>query len=169
MDLSALQQFLDDAFDQALICHGFTDYMRDYEMIIYLPVDSRARIAPVHLRYLFRHCMEAHVNTALRRDIWQGSLDDRLLGDPASHEIDGFCWGVRWQNLYPGATIIQDSARARAWGDALGIDMHEVRFEANAHDITLVFSDLQVATVEPGYALFSSRADEGPTTGNAPA
>ncbi|MET7460412.1 hypothetical protein [Nonomuraea sp. NPDC005501] len=169
MDLAALQQHLDDAFDQALVYHGYTDYMRDYEMIIYQPVDPRVGIAPVHLRYLFRHCVEAHVKTALRRDIWRDSLDERLLGDPASHEIDGFAWGVKWQNLYPGAKIIHDSERARTWAEDLGNDVHEVRFESNAHDITLVFSDLQVTTVEPGFAPFKIEPDENPAIGNTSA
>ena len=36
----------------------------------------------------------------------------------------------------------------------MGVDFHEVRFGLNAHDITLVFSDLEITEVEPGYAPF---------------
>lgn len=35
-----------------------------------------------------------------------------------------------------------------------GIDFHEVRIEANAHHVTLLFSDLQMSEVPIGYAPF---------------
>lgn len=50
MDAVALQQALDDVFDQVLIYHAFTNYMRDYEAIIYATADPRTGIRPSHLR-----------------------------------------------------------------------------------------------------------------------
>jgi hypothetical protein len=45
---------------------------------------------------------------------------------------------------YPGATLVADSPIARDWATAVGIDFHKVRIETDAHDLTLVFSDLRV-------------------------
>jgi hypothetical protein len=68
-------------------------------------------------------------------------------------------WGIpgrgsKWQNIYPGGTVVADSERAGRWAAALGVDFHEVRLELNAHDLTLVFSDLEITEVAPGYAPF---------------
>ncbi|MBE3014888.1 hypothetical protein IL992_37810 [Microbispora sp. NEAU-D428] len=155
MDVPTLKQALDNVFDQALVYHAYTDYMRDYEMIVYLASDPVTGVPPMYLRYLFRCCVEVRTCTSVRRDVWRKSLDDRLLGDPGTIGQDGYVWGVKWQCLYPGGRIVFDSQHAREWSEALGIDFHEVRFETNAHDITLVFSDLQVTEVPAGYAPFS--------------
>jgi hypothetical protein len=55
MDTSEIQAEFDDVFDQAVIFHGFADYMRDYEVFIYATADPRTGIKPEHLRYRFRH------------------------------------------------------------------------------------------------------------------
>ena len=49
MDTARLKPDLDNIFDQALIFHGFTSYMRDYEMFAYCTADPRTGIAPEHL------------------------------------------------------------------------------------------------------------------------
>ena len=51
MDPVKLQQALDDVFDQALLRHGFTNYMRDYQLVIHTTADPRIRIAPATLRF----------------------------------------------------------------------------------------------------------------------
>ncbi|MET8338027.1 hypothetical protein ABZV14_39990 [Streptosporangium canum] len=144
MDPVKLQQALDDVFDQALLRHGFTEYMRDYQLVIHATADPRSGIAPATLRYLFRHCVQATCTTTVSADTWRGSLDDRLISYETGVDLDGYVWGVDWQLLYPGATLITDSPTARHWAAAVGIDFHEVRIQANAHDLTLVFSDLQI-------------------------
>ncbi|MEY9887267.1 hypothetical protein ABIA31_000896 [Catenulispora sp. MAP5-51] len=48
--------------------------------------------------------------------------------------------------------MVTDSARARTWSQTLGIDFHEVCLTTNAHELTLVFSDLQVSELESGYS-----------------
>lgn len=100
-------------------------------------------------RCLFRHCVEVHVRSALSPEIWRDSLDDRLTDHATGVDLDGFVWGVNWQNLYPRATLVPDSDRARHWSQAVGIDFHEVRIEADAHDLTLVFSDLRITGISP--------------------
>ncbi|MEU6425104.1 hypothetical protein ABZ860_04340 [Microbispora sp. NPDC046973] len=156
VDVSTLQQALDTVFDQALVYHAYTDYMRDYEMILYLTADPVTGVPPIYLRYLFRYCVEACIRTSVHRDVWRASLDDRLLGDSGSIDQDGYVWGVKWQCLYPGGMIVPASRQAREWSEALGIDFHEVRFETNGHDITLVFSDLQVTELPIGYTPFTA-------------
>lgn len=164
MDVANLQHALDEVFDHALIYHAYTDYMRDYEMIIYVSADPRSGIAPVHLRYLFRYCVEAHARTAILPEQWRESLDDRLLADPRTHDLEGYLWGNRCQWLYPGAEIIPDSARAKEWAEVLGIDFHEVRFGTNdGHNTTLVFSDLQVTELSAGYTPFVVKDDTSAT------
>lgn len=158
MDAAVLQQALDDIFDHALVHHAFTDYMRDYEVIVHTTADPRTGIAPAYLRYLFRHCVEAEVRTVLGPELWRRSWDDRFLGTGEDTEadggLDGYVWGVRWQCLYPGAEIVRDSARARRWAREAGNDFHEVRVSAGSHVLTLVFSDLQVTEVPEGYVPF---------------
>ncbi|MQY15014.1 hypothetical protein SRB5_51910 [Streptomyces sp. RB5] len=155
MDAAALELALDELFDQALVHHGYTDYMRDYELIAYLTSDPRTGIAPTHRRFLFRNCVEATCRSTVHPDTWQVSLDDRLTTHETAADLDGFVWGVRWQVLYPGASIVPNSAPATRWSQAIGLDFHEVRVETNAHDLTLVFSDLTVTDVPLGYTPFT--------------
>lgn len=142
---------LEAMFDQALLFHGYTASMRDYELIVHHHGGAHGTAAT--RRYLFRYCVEADVSTSLPWSVWQRSLDDRLLD--REPEIDGYVWGVRWQGLYPGAVLVIPSARAALWSDALGIGFHEVRIKAGAHEITLVFSDLAVIDIASGYAPFT--------------
>lgn len=155
MDEAVLQQFLDDVFDQALVYHGFTDYMRDYELIAYCTADPRTGIAPSHERYLFKLCVHATVETAVPEGIWARSLDERLIDYDTGVDLDGYVWGVKWQVLYPGARVVPDSPRAGHWARALGVPFHEVRIETNGHNLTLVFSELVVEPVGAGYSPFT--------------
>lgn len=156
MDSAAIQRAFDDVFDQALVFHGYTDYMRDYELLTYSVADPRTGIPPAFDRYLFRHCVEAVVTTTVAPQTWRRSLDERQL-DAAAGDLDGFVWGVRWQCLYPGATLVPDSPKAAGWSEAVGIPFHEAVVETNAHRIEVVFSDLEVTSVQPGYAPFVAK------------
>ncbi|MEV4224747.1 hypothetical protein [Nonomuraea sp. NPDC049725] len=142
--MAELRQALDDTFDHALLRHGFMHHNRDYQLVIQPLVTPRAET--VNLRYVFRHCVQATCVTALPPHTWAVSLDDRLTTDEPG-ELDGHYWGVNWQMLYPGATLITDSPAARHWTEAVGIDFHEVRIETNVHDLTLIFSDLQISHI----------------------
>jgi hypothetical protein len=165
MDDAALQSQLDDVFDQALVYHGFTDYMRDYEIIIYATADPSTGIQPTYLRYLFRYCVEAGCQSAVDPEVWKASLDDRLIDLETGADRDGYVWGVKWHCLYPRATIVHESESANRWAQAVGIEFHEVRIVTNAHNLTLVFSDLQVSELPAGYAPFVVDADDEPSGG----
>lgn len=145
MDVAELERKLDEIYDQSVEYHGFTDYMRDYEVIVYRAADPRVGVRSAQLRYLFRHCVEARCRTRVEPRVWRKSLDDRLIDDETGVDLDGYVWGVKWQPVYPGAKVIAESPSARSWAESIGIEFHEVRIEANAHDLTLVFSDLQVS------------------------
>ena len=122
VDSSQIQAAFDDVFDQAIVFHGFADYMRDYEVFVYAK---------------------------------------RLIDYDQGRDLDGYVWGVKWQDLYPGMRLVPDSAEAGQWSRETGVPFHEAIIEANAQHLALVFSDLSVQTVQPGYAPFAV-PDGGP-------
>ena len=121
-------------------------------MFAYCTADPRTGIAPEHLRYLFKLCVVAETETAIPEEIWSRSLDDRLIDYDRGKDLDGYVWGTQWQVLYPGAEIIEESTWASHWTSVLERDFHEVRVETNGHNLTLIFSELEVTQVEPGYS-----------------
>ncbi|WP_454197343.1 YxiG-like protein [Nocardia sp. Marseille-Q1738] len=154
MDTTQIAQALDEVFDQAIVFHGFADYMRDYDIVIYATADPRTGTEPEHLRYRFKHCVRATVATALSHDTWARSLDDQLMDYETGPDLDGYVWGVRWQCLYPGAKLLPDSEEAAAWSGRLGLPFHETVIETNCHNLSLIFSDLEVTHLGAGYAPF---------------
>jgi hypothetical protein len=156
MDRAAMQAALDDVFDQALVFHSFADYMRDYELITYSVADPKTGIAPSFDRYLFRYCVEATITSTLTPQIWADSLDERLIDHETGKDLDGYVWGAKWQMLYPGATLLDESEIADKWGRAVGIPFHEAVIEGNGHRIVLIFSDLLVTRgLQAGYSPFA--------------
>lgn len=155
MNAVDLQNLLDKVSNQAVVYHGFVDYMRDYEVIVRPAGDPVTGVRPAHLRYLFRYCVEARCQTTLSPDAWLESLDDRLIDYQSGVDINGYLWGAKWHALYPGSSVVAESKSADRWAAALGIDFHEVRIETNAHDLTLVFSDLQTNELPADYAPFT--------------
>lgn len=113
VDTHEIQAAFEDVFDQAIVFHGFADYMRDYDVF------ARGR------------------------------------------DLEGYVWGVKWQELYPGMKLVPKSAEAREWSRELGLPYHEAVIEANSQILSLVFSDLTVQTVDAGYAPFAV-PDDGP-------
>lgn len=161
VDCPEIQAAFDDVFDQAIVFHGFADYMRDYEVFIYATADPRTGIRPQYLRYRFTHCVRAVVTTALSPKVWNRSLDERLVDYDRGRHLDGYVWGVKWQELYPGMRLVPDSAEARRWSRETGVPFYEAAIEANAQNLSLVFSDLTVQIVQPGWTPFAV-PDGGP-------
>jgi len=164
MNDADLQHSLDDIFDQALVYHGFADYMRDYELFVYCTADPQTGIRPRHERYLFKTCVHAVITTAVPAEVWARSLDERLIDYDTGVGLGGYVWGVKWQMLYPGAHLVIGSDTAEQWSRALGFAFHEVRIETNAHSLSLVFSNLEVTEVGPGYSPFTV-GPAGPDSG----
>ena len=151
---------LDEVFDQGIVHHGYVDYIRDYEVILYCTADPRTGIQPEHVRLLFTHCVAADVESAVPAETWLRSMDDHLLDASVDH-ADGYVWGVRWQVMYPGGRVRAGSVRADRWSRALGRKFHEVRIETNGHHLNLVFTELRSSVVSPGYVPFVV-GDTGP-------
>lgn len=157
MNEAAIREAFDDVFDQALVFHGFADYMRDYDVFIYATADPRTGVAPEHLRYRFTHCVKAVVETTVRHDVWTRSHDDVLTDYEtwlASGEPEGYVWGVKWSMLYPGMSLLPNSDDAAQWSAALGRPMYSAIIGTNSHNIALVFADLVVSRDEPGASPF---------------
>jgi hypothetical protein len=158
VDRQEIVAAFEDVFDQAIVFHGFAAHMRDYDVFIYATADPRTGIPPEHLRYRFTHCVRATATTAVRRDVWKRSLDDRLLEYQRyveADDLEGYVWGVNWQGLYPGMALLEESAEAAQWADDVGVPFHEARIETNGHNLELIFSDLLITRVEPGFAPFA--------------
>jgi hypothetical protein len=154
VNAAEISDAFDQVFDQAIVFHGFTDYLRDYDVFVYATADPDTGIAPENLRYRFKRCVRAVVTTAVSPEVWRRSLDDRLVNYEQGRDLDGYVWGVKWQVLYPGMTLVAASIEAQRWVDALGLPFHEAAIGTNGHDISLVFSDLVVDVVAPGHAPF---------------
>ena len=155
-DLAALDWANDALFDSAIVRHGFTPYMRDYDLIVEVPAakpDRSGSYIESQYRYRFTHCVEAHVEKTLRPHVWSYSWTDDFTtytGWEAAGSPNGFVWGVEFSDAYPGASRVAESPRAEAWGTKVGRDMHEVRIETNAFLISLICHDLQVTRLASG-------------------
>lgn len=162
MNKEQLTSILEGMFDNALVHHGFTTCMRDYEMIVWQPFDQNSGIASRYMRFLFRSCPEAVVSSALGPETWTRSMDEELLrAQPITIDSTGYVWGARYQELYPGPEIVENSEPARRWTAQVGVPFYEVNVKANAQHINLIFADLAVEEVTAGYAPFTvGRSDD---------
>jgi hypothetical protein len=161
VDVSEIQAAFDEVFDQAIVFHAFADYMRDYDVFIHATSDPRTGVPPAHLRYRFTHCVRATTTSALAPKTWRQSLDDRLVDYEQGCDLDGYVWGVKWQLLYPGMKLVPESAEATVWSRELGLPFYEAAIETNGHNVSLIFSDLVVDTVDVGHTPFVV-AEDGP-------
>lgn len=109
MGTEQITAILDEVFDQAIVYHGFTDYLRDYEVVLFCTADPITGIPPAYARLRFKHCVAAEITTAVRADVWAQSLDERLIEYETGVDLDGYVRGVKWQANYPGASLVADS------------------------------------------------------------
>jgi hypothetical protein len=139
---SEIQEVLErgQLFDGAIVRHGFTLYLRDYDIVAYFGQ------GPQYL-YRFSHCTFAEVITSVPDDVWQRSWDDTFIDYSEwvkSGEPNGYVWGICESIVYPGAKYIGESKLAQEWTTRFGKSMHEVIIKTNAHNFRLVFHDLSV-------------------------
>jgi hypothetical protein len=147
-----------DVFDNALIFHSYKNYMRDYELIVEVHIGPALQGT---YSYLFRYCVETDIRTSLNPNTYRESLDDRLIDYETGKDLDGYVWGVKWSQMYPGWKRNAASQRAAAWSEQVGLEFHEVVVETNAFLITLVFASLHIEQV-------SDRIDPGIHKGYIP-
>ncbi|TNC48119.1 hypothetical protein FHE65_03065 [Mumia zhuanghuii] len=155
MSPEEIEAAFEDVFDQAIVFHGFADFMRDYDVIVHATSDPRTGTSPENLRYRFRHCVRANITTAVPPEVWAASLDDRLTDYESGVDLDGYVWGVKWQVLYPGIKLEQDSREATEWSGRIQLPMHQAIIETNGHNVDLIFSALEVTTLPPGWSPFT--------------
>ena len=137
-----------DLFDNAIVSHGFTPYMRDYRIVAELFHGGHLGLHT----YLFRGCVEAHYESSLPEGAFL--MDDVLLdlerAQTEEDAPDGFIWGTNHADAYPGWAYVAGSERAAAWARKTGLPMHEVVIETNVYKLSLVFNNL---VVEKGVGL----------------
>jgi hypothetical protein len=153
---TTVQQMLDayDFFDQAIVEHGFTPYNRDYRLVAEIygtsltPGNTGSELHATYT-FTFRGCVEANY----RCNVIHGfSVNDIFIDYDRwidGGEPDGFVWGVNFADAYPGLRYVDDSERATAWSERLGLSMHEVTIETNTYTLALVFHDITVDVTEP--------------------
>lgn len=125
-DLASHDWSTDPLFNSAIVSHGFTSYMRDYDVIVEVPAakpDGSGSYIEGRYRYPFTHCVEAHVETTVTPDAWQISWSDDFISYPAWERAGapfGYVWGVEESDAYPGASSVPDSERAAEWATSWG-------------------------------------------------
>jgi len=135
----------EDFYDAAIVRHGFTDYIRDYEIIV--AGRNGPPMTDVH-KFQFIGCVEAHYQTKLR-EVFARSLPDEFVYSgpdyPDKDDPYGFIWGVRFADAYPGLAYLENGERAEYWSHLMGRKMHEITVETNAYLLRLVFADVRYA------------------------
>jgi hypothetical protein len=152
-------------FDQAVVQHGFTRHLRDYDVIVdrvaSLPksafdaASDRHSYVEARCRYRFTHCVGATVETKLTDETWRVSWDDHFIDLGAwkrAGEPEGFIFGVQCADAYPGGRLVHESALACDWSGRLGHQIHEAVIETNTCALRLVFHDLCVTRIAVGDA-----------------
>ncbi len=142
-------------FDNGIIEHHFTPYLRDYDIIVEVQANTPNGQGYIEGRYLFRftHCVLAKVTTAVSDRAWQVSWGDVYIDYKAWEEAgepEGYVWGVCYSDVYPGLTYIEQSPLAEEWSMRLGHTMHEIFIETNGHNIRLVFHDVIIRKIAQG-------------------
>jgi hypothetical protein len=149
-------------FDHDLLYQGFSPGGRDYEMILYESVDPNPayKLVPCHLKFLFRFCVEVVAESKLNDSAWNRAREDRLSEEYEPSLLSpGTPWSQRFEVLYPGAQLIEDSPKARSWEQKVGLPFHEVVIEGNVQLRSLVFLDLEFEEVGDGYAPYRVTQD----------
>src|SRR5215212_1496886 len=132
-------------FDVAILRHGYTSYMRDYDVIA--EIGGVGGTGSGVYRYRFTHCVQISTRTLVRDEIWQKSWDDLFIDYQRWLEADtpiGFVWGACWSMAYPGLSYLAESAMAEEWSKRLQKPMHEVEIETQAFYLQLIFHDILI-------------------------
>src|SRR4051794_3351814 len=85
-------------FDGAILSHGFTTYMRDYEIIAETSA-SYNKDGARRYSYRFTHCVYAVCTTSVHDDTWRMSWSDTFSDHERWKQAggpEGFVWGVCW-------------------------------------------------------------------------
>jgi hypothetical protein len=157
---NTVQEKLDQypIFDDALVGHGFTSYMRDYDVITEFSAAYNTAYGGVSYpagsyRYRFTHCVVAEVTTTVSAEVWRVSWTDEYTNSQRWEDAgapEGYLWGVEYALAYPGLIYEADAPRAKNWAQRLGKSMHEIVIKTNAYDIRLIFHDVVITQIAQG-------------------
>ena len=143
-------------FDMAIVEHHFTPYMRDYDIFVDVgglnPESHKSEVIG-RVRYRFTHCVLAEVTTAVADETWKRSWSEAFTDYQTwldTGEPEGYVWGVNFTNAYPGLSYLADSVAAKYWAERLNKLMHEVFIETDAHNIRLIFHDVEITWTSEG-------------------
>ncbi len=130
-----------DLFDATILSHGFSAYMRDYQITAKV---HQGNPSGVYV-FMLQGCVESHYEPSISPHAF--SMDDELLDlqkMKKAHKIDAFRWGVKGAEIYPGWTYFSNSQKAKVWTEKMGYSMHEVKFETNVYKLNIIFHNLKV-------------------------
>jgi hypothetical protein len=147
VNIDELQAAWNAMYDGEILRHGYTDYQRDYDFIMWSPYET----APfVWSRYRLTHCVEVDVRPALSDETWRLSVDDLNL-DLQRWSTDDRARGHVWvpSHAIERAEVLGQSERAQRRAAAIGVPCHEMKIKTNVQQISLAFSDLVVSQVDP--------------------
>ncbi len=151
-------------YDNGIVRHHFTPYMRDYDLVVEAQADARdgsGFYREGRYRFRFTHCVVANVLSTVTDEGWVRSWSQEFTDYAAwerAGEPPGYVWGVECMMADPGARYLPNSELAADWARRLGRAMHEVEIRTNAHLIRLVFHRLllhKVAHGDPGSQVLS--------------
>ena len=125
-----------------ILKHGYTDYMRDYEVLVCSllgpPWDD------LH-KYQFVGCVEAHCQSVIDPQIYSDSMSDENIlcaEEESAEQPDGFIWGVRSSEI-PSIDFFQGTDSSDFWSDKLRAPCYEARLVTEAYSLKLVFHELR--------------------------
>jgi hypothetical protein len=139
-----------------IVRHGYTDYMRDYEII-------SANYDGIYQRgynlHQFVGCVSASVTTQVPADIYKRSLPDEFVRAGPRHpneiEPEGFIWGVRFSTSLCGIEVMDDEEVGR-WRNLLKLPLHKALVRTEVFDLELIFSELRFAVLPKNYSPMQS-------------
>ena len=149
-------------FDSRIVAHGYAPDLRGYDVVIDVSAalphevtigDTTGSYTKGRYRYRFAHCPEARVTSRIRNDTWRLSWDEVFVDHEeweAAGNPEGFVWGVKEADAYPGLWYVTDSTLAASWTERLGHEMHEAVVDTNVFMLQLVCHDLRVQQLAVG-------------------
>ncbi|MGO4550191.1 hypothetical protein AB4059_03700 [Lysobacter sp. 2RAF19] len=121
------------AFEMVICRHGFTAYMRDYDIVA--AQYEGTRLVGQRL-YRFVGCVSASVETRVDASEYANlsAVDVRQV----SSGSDGFDWSVGSSTAHSGISLVEDDD-LRRWEARLGRTLHKAVLATEAYRLELVF------------------------------
>jgi hypothetical protein len=129
-----------DFFDGGIIRHGNVDYIRDYEVIAYIPGQTIA----YEVRYLFKGCLKVNFEVMVKPEHF--SMDEKLLDLSRQEEPDypkAFIWAAG-AIAYPGWKLEENTEGLKVLENEYKLKLYKILIETNAYNLSIIFNDLEI-------------------------